>query len=82
VLAKEGDPDAGATVWDAHCVACHAPDGTGTDDGPDLTDESESAADLADKILYGWGAMEGFAEELSNREVADLIAYLERDVVP
>jgi len=82
VLAKDGDPSAGAAVWDEHCVECHASDGTGTDDGPDLTDEPESSAKLADKILYGWGEMEGFSEALSNQEVADLIAYLEDTVVP
>jgi mono/diheme cytochrome c family protein len=82
VLAKEGDPAAGAEVWNDHCVTCHAVDGTGTDNGPDLTDEPESSAELADKILYGWGEMEGFEQELTNQEVADLLAYLEETVLP
>ncbi len=82
VLAEDGDPAAGEDVWDEHCVECHAEDGTGTDEGPDLTDRPESGAELADKILYGWGDMDGFADELSNQEVADLLAYLEDTVVP
>jgi mono/diheme cytochrome c family protein len=80
VLARDGDPVAGARVWDTHCRECHAPDGSGTETGPDLTDDHDTADRLAEKILYGWGEMPGFEDELTIREVADLIAFVERDV--
>jgi mono/diheme cytochrome c family protein len=82
ILAKDGDPTEGSAVWNVHCVECHAADGTGTEEGPDLTDEPEPLDEVAEKILYGWGEMEGFAHELSNRQMADLLAYLEDEVIP
>ena len=81
VLARDGDPVAGARVWDAHCRECHAPDGTGTAEGPDLTDDHDTADRLAEKILYGWGDMPGFEDNLSVRDVADLIAFVEQNVL-
>jgi mono/diheme cytochrome c family protein len=80
VLARDGDPVVGARVWDAHCRECHAPDGTGTEDGPDLTDDHDPADRLAEKVLYGWGEMPGFEDTLSVRDVADLIAFVEQNV--
>ena len=82
VLALEGDPLEGAVLWDAHCQSCHAPDGTGTDAGPDLTDRHETPEQLTNKILYGWGAMEGFSRELSVQETADLVAFVHDELVP
>jgi mono/diheme cytochrome c family protein len=82
VLARDGDASAGAIVWGEHCAECHAPDGTGTDLGPDLTDEPESREELAEKILDGWGEMDGFADVLSVRETADVLAFLETTLLP
>jgi quinoprotein glucose dehydrogenase len=80
-VSLEGDPAAGADLWAEHCQECHASDGTGTETGPDLTDDSDTPDQLADKILNGWGEMDGFDDELSAQEVADLIAFLEQDVL-
>lgn len=80
VLANDGDPVEGERLWNVHCEECHAADGTGTETGPDITDDPEADAVLADKILYGWGSMEGFADELSNQEVADVVAFVEEHV--
>ena len=81
VLSHDGDPVEGARVFDVHCRECHAADGTGTELGPDLTDDHDTPEGLADKILYGWGAMPGMDDDLSAREVADVIAFLEQEVL-
>jgi cytochrome c oxidase cbb3-type subunit 3 len=79
VLARDGDPDAGAAVFAEHCAECHAADGSGGV-GPDLRNDDDTPAELADKVLWGWGAMEGMRDELSTREAADVIAFVLRDI--
>jgi mono/diheme cytochrome c family protein len=76
VLAHEGDPSQGAQVFAEHCASCHGEDGAGGE-GPDLRDDDDTREELADKILWGWGAMEGFEGELSSRQIADVIAFVQ-----
>jgi mono/diheme cytochrome c family protein len=79
VLQREGDPEAGGEVFALHCASCHGADGSGGE-GPDLRDEDDTREELADKILWGWGAMEGFEGTLSVRQVADVIAFVHQEV--
>ena len=81
VLSRDGDPVEGARVFDEHCRECHAADGTGTELGPDLTDDHDTPEGLAEKILYGWGEMPGMEDEMSVTEVADVIAFVEQEVL-
>jgi mono/diheme cytochrome c family protein len=82
VLAREGDPGRGELVWRAHCVECHGEDGTGTEEGVDLTDRPISAEDLAQRFLEGRGMMQGLADELSTKQAADVLAWLQAEIVP
>lgn len=78
VAALQGDEDHGFLVYDANCVRCHGDDGEGRA-GPKLATEAIATRDaelLAHQILAGRNLMPGFADELDDQEVADLIAYL------
>ena len=67
-----GDATAGATVFANTCAVCHGADGTGGS-GPDITGEANSP-ELSDTILNGTGDMP--AQDLTDTEVADVIAYM------
>jgi len=82
-----------AENWDNSCAKCHAADGTGnTKLGKkyklkDYTDAKVQAdlkdADLANAIKEGVSEggkekMKGFKDELSDTEVADLVAYIRK----
>lgn len=82
VLARDGDPARGAELWATHCASCHGPEGEGTADGADLTDRPLDDADLVDRFLFGWGAMDGFAGTLSTREAADVLAWMNASIIP
>lgn len=77
VLALEGDPVAGADVYEAECLDCHEEDGEGMksaalpEEVPELTD-----ADLAEVILSGPWIMPNFINKLETQDIADVHAYL------
>jgi mono/diheme cytochrome c family protein len=79
VLARDGDPVAGARVFEENCAVCHGSEGEGGE-GPDLRDGDDTEDQLADKLLWGWGAMDGFSEILSVREMADVIAFVHQEI--
>lgn len=81
VLARDGDPVAGEQVYAEACAGCHGDDaaggvGPGGLEGPDLRGIDDTDAELADKILWGWGAMDPMRDVLGVGEVADVIAWL------
>ena len=74
-----GDAAAGKQVFaDAGCGACHALADAGSNGavGPNL-DEAKPAAELViDRVTNGQGAMPAFADELSEKQIADVAAYV------
>ena len=78
ILALDGSPTAGKAVYDNKCASCHKPDGSGDSTFPSLVTKvpQESDEDIIEVILNGKGAMQGFRDELSDQQVADLHAYL------
>jgi mono/diheme cytochrome c family protein len=72
-----GDATAGESVFTANCVACHPADGT-AGVGPALAEEVEAGdeADLEETIRGGAGAMPAFEGNLSDQEIADVVAFL------
>lgn len=70
-----GDATAGADVFAANCASCHAADGTGGT-GPDLTAEAEDPAEIAEYVLYGEDEMPAFDGDLTDQEIADVVAYV------
>jgi cytochrome c-L len=73
----------GQTLYKRWCQACHLPDGTGRI-GPSLVDEQwryeRTGTDVGKfEIIYagGAGAMQAFAQRLSQDEILRLIAFLD-----
>jgi cytochrome c551 len=74
-LSLTGDAMNGATVFDATCAVCHGADGMGVS-GPDITGEVAELSDetLVDIMANGSGSMP--AQDLSDQELADVLAHL------
>lgn len=69
----------GAEVFNTHsCVKCHGTNGVNGDRAPDLQQVRNrmNAAAIATQIRNGGKGMPPFGDQLSDREVEDLVAYL------
>ena len=67
-------------VFEAHCAICHGPGGEGGE-GPDLrADVYRDEQRVEQQVLEGGGGMPSFGDQLSDRELADLVAWITRDV--
>lgn len=75
-LQLEGDPTAGAVLYDAECTLCHGLVGEGTSRGPDLRGlEERLAPSLAlQAIREGRGSMPAY--DFGDQELADLYSHL------
>lgn len=78
VLALQGDPTSGQTIYTDLCARCHDDDLSGTNRGPNIQDEviefSEDA--LLNVIFTGPGNMPAFDAQLDDQEAADLLSFL------
>ncbi|MBA3245781.1 MAG: cytochrome c [Actinobacteria bacterium] len=75
----EGDAAAGEGVWaSAGCGGCHTLEAAGSSGnvGPDLDDSQPDAALTADRVTNGMGAMPAFEDQLSEKQIADVVAYV------
>ena len=61
------------------CSHCHGVEGTGTDQGPSLRDVRKrlKPEQIADQIKHGGKEMPAFGEGLDDRQIADLVAFLD-----
>ncbi len=79
-----GDPANGATLYAASCAVCHGAEGEGGGGGafpilqPNEFVEMNTTADLVIFIQEGreGTAMAGFADRLTEQEIADIVAHL------
>lgn len=77
--AAAGDPDLGKRgFYQAGCELCHAlaDAGSTTVGGPDLDDSQPSYELVVDRVTNGKGAMNPYRRDLSDREIADIAAYV------
>jgi cytochrome c551 len=74
INALEGDSDNGAIVFADNCAACHGADGTGGS-GPDITGEDDQD-EVTDVVLNGEDEMPAYDGDLSDQEIADVVAYV------
>jgi cytochrome c551 len=75
-----GDATAGAEVFEANCAVCHGPGGEGGN-GPDLRADRYRDEQLVEsQVVNGGGGMPAFGDDLSDQELADVVAYVTRDV--
>lgn len=73
-----GDAAAGQTTFAQTCAPCHGADAKGTGAGPNITGEVNELAEdeLAGIIKNGYENMP--AQNLSDQQVVDVIAWLEQ----
>lgn len=77
--AVEGDAAAGEGVWaSAGCGGCHTLDAANSSGniGPNLDESQPDAALITDRVTNGMGAMPSFADQLSEKQIADVVAYV------
>lgn len=80
ILALSGDTANGKLAYDNNCASCHMADGSGNDslNYPSLAEHAkhESDSEIITIVLDGEGAMPSFRANLSDQEVADILAYM------
>jgi len=77
--ASQGDPAAGEQVFaSAGCGGCHTLEAAGSSGnvGPNLDDAKPDAALVNTRVHDGKGAMPSFKGQLSEQEIADVVAYV------
>jgi len=75
----EGDATAGKAVFaSAGCGGCHtlADAGTNGNVGPNLDDAKPDAVLVTDRVTNGQGVMPSFKDQLSEKQIADVAAYV------
>ena len=76
---KGGDPTAGKTIFKTGpCAGCHtlADAGTTGTVGPNLTNLKVPLSLAVDRLLHGKNAMPPFKGSLSDKQIADVAAYV------
>ena len=77
--SAEGDAAAGKAVYtSAGCGGCHTLEAAGSSGnvGPNLDDAKPDAELTTDRVTNGRGAMPAFGEQLSEQQIADVVAYV------
>jgi len=77
-----GDATAGGAVWADNCAACHGEKGTGGNGGPDLTTipAAKIPADVIKQVTNGGGGMPAFKGALTDQQIADVAAYVTKNI--
>jgi cytochrome c6 len=73
--AVEGDAAAGKAVYEARCAVCHGAAGQGAGNYPAVAGEGGSEA--IEIVTNGDGSMPAFRGQLTEQEIADVVAYIE-----
>jgi mono/diheme cytochrome c family protein len=75
----EGDPAAGKDVYaSAGCGSCHtlADSGSTGTVGPNLDESKPPVALVVDRVTNGQGVMPSFKDQLDEKQIADVAAYV------
>jgi sulfite dehydrogenase len=78
-IHAHGDPAAGKKVFTtAGCTACHTLKDAGSTGtvGPNLDDAMPPLSLVVDRVLNGKGGMPSFKGQLSDKQIADVAAYV------
>ena len=76
---KNGDPAAGKVVFKTGpCASCHTLKDAGTTGtvGPNLDDAKPPLSLVVERVTKGAGAMPSFKGQLSDKQIADVAAYV------
>ena len=76
--AAQGDPAAGKPIFTENCGGCHVLEEAGTQGtiGPNLDDSQPDYELAVDRVTNGQGAMPAFGDRLSEKQIADVAAYV------
>lgn len=78
----QGDPEAGAAVFENNCMSCHGSEGSGGS-APALqgNDTASNHDEVVDIVTNGAdGGMPAFEGQLSEQEINDVAAYVSQQV--
>jgi mono/diheme cytochrome c family protein len=80
-VVDAGNASTGSEVFGQNCAACHGGKGEGGT-GPKLAGEADAAdpETVVDQIRNGGGGMPSFGDRLSEQELADVSAYVVKDL--
>ncbi|HET8528291.1 MAG TPA: PQQ-binding-like beta-propeller repeat protein [Gaiellaceae bacterium] len=80
--SQAGDAAAGKTVFASNCSTCHGALGTGGNGGPDLTSipSAKNLQTVVGQVTNGGGGMPPFKGTLSSKQIADVSAYVVKDI--
>ncbi|HEX8084461.1 MAG TPA: cytochrome c [Solirubrobacteraceae bacterium] len=80
-VVDSGNAAKGKDVFGQNCAACHGGDGGGGT-GPKLAGVSEYANPdvVVEQVREGGGGMPAFGDRLSEQELADVSAYVVKDL--
>ena len=76
---QNGDPTSGKKVFlSAGCAGCHTLKDAGTNGkvGPNLDDSQPDLATAVERLTKGGGAMPSFKDQLGDKKIADVAAYV------
>jgi mono/diheme cytochrome c family protein len=77
--AAEGDPAAGETVYtSAGCGGCHTFEAAGSSGniGPNLDEQKPDEALVIDRVTNGAGVMPSFGDQLDEKQIRDVAAFI------
>ena len=82
-VVDSGQPAAGREVFGQNCASCHGGDGGGGT-GPKLAGERAytDAEVVVSQIREGGGGMPAFGDQLSEQELADVSAFVVKELAP
>ena len=77
-----GDAAAGRSVFADNCATCHGSLGTGGNGGPDLTSfpNAKQVAVVTRQVTKGGGGMPAFQGTLTKKQIADVAAYVTKNI--
>src|SRR5688500_5476197 len=80
-VVDSGNPADGEQVFADNCASCHGGDGGGGT-GPKLQGEDAytDPETVVSQVREGGGGMPGFADQLSAQELADVSAFVTKDL--
>ena len=76
VEALTGDTANGKSLYEQTCTSCHGTDGkSGSETRNVAADAARDRTSAINQVLAGGGSMPAYANQFSDQEVADIVAY-------